>query len=55
MSILGFLHTSPIAIMPEWCLYFTTYFKSGSLILLATGSYVRKEYPKLKQYRSHLQ
>ena len=32
------LHTSPIASMLGWFLYFTTHFKIGSLILLARGS-----------------
>ena len=32
------LHTSPVASMLGWFLYFTTHFKIGSLILLARGS-----------------
>ena len=32
------LHTSPVASMLGWFLYFTTHFKTGSLILLARGS-----------------
>ena len=32
------LHTSHITIMLGWFLYFTTHFKTGSLILLARGS-----------------
>ena len=31
------LNTSPIASMLGWFLYFTTHFKTGSLILLARG------------------
>ena len=38
-GILGcFLHTFFIASMLGWFLYFTTHFKTGSLILLAIGS-----------------
>ena len=32
-----FFHTSPMASMLGWFLYFTTHFKIGSLILLARG------------------
>ena len=41
MTVLGcLLHTSSIASMLGWFLYFTIHFITGSLILLARGSLV---------------